>query len=123
MVFCPPLPNLTNLLAAALCHARASKSGKPASKEVHDRVMQHLSACEHPWLQDVLESLVSPFVSAALQAADNPESPVARGCMWALLGCVRLMLVQPPPGVDPAGKHQSKRSALNLQLENEVLCY
>lgn len=81
--------------------------------------MDAIDTCTHPWMKKA-RGIASRLVDAALCAAEGSHDMLARGRLWALLGSFRLLLVQPPPGVDPASKHQSKRVAINMCLKYQV---
>lgn len=79
-----------------------------------------ISRCPHPWLAAVHDSLVARALSAVAAAAEAPASQMRRGIAWALLGALRLQLVQLPPGVDPVGKYAYKMAAMRMLLQHEV---
>eukprot|EP00198_Chlamydomonas_reinhardtii_P014222 XP_001703559.1 predicted protein [Chlamydomonas reinhardtii] len=54
-------------------------------------------------------------------AREGRDAEVAlRGRAWALLGLLRLQLVAPPPGIDPAGKYGLKRRHVEGVLVHEL---
>jgi midasin len=75
--------------------------------------LQLLRTCNHATLVALLQPVVQPLlacvqcgVGAVSTAADRLRSQQLLGVAWVLLGALRLYLVAPPLGIDPAGKHR-----------------
>ena len=103
------------------------------------RIMQLLAASSHSGLAQLRQPLLRPLLTgvlqgsarlrASMQAAGGPAveegevlraDQAARGVAWAYLGALRLHLVLPPPGADPAAKHAHKRGHLLRLLAEEI---
>ena len=75
-----------------------------------------LPAALLPCMDGILSNAAHPS-----KAASSPlEADMARGRAWALLGVARLHLVQPPRGVDPAGKAALKQAHLRQRIQDEL---
>ena len=86
-----------------------------------------LAASTHPVLQSLAEPVVLPMLHALVQGpaeADATANLWARGRCWALLGLLRVQLLVPPAGVDPAAKYgllsDHTLGLLRIQLEPEL---
>eukprot|EP00951_Prasinocladus_malaysianus_P021422 scaffold177083_cov19-Prasinocladus_malaysianus.AAC.1 len=110
-------------------HCKAFNSHEMAScqtprqgrAEVESRLVANVEANRHPWLREAAEAgVVAAAVACVLDAIDSFGSLVSRGRAWAHLGALRLLLVRPPPGLDPVGKHHHKKIALASSLTLEV---
>eukprot|EP00798_Chlamydomonas_sp_ICE-L_P024875 gene24875-10536_t len=86
-----------------------------------------LSLSTHPTLLLILEQVVLPCADALLHQADQGiQVPLVaaalplHGRVWLLLGLLRLHLVLPPAGVDPAGKYSLKAQQLLLHISEGI---
>ena len=85
----------------------------------------------HAALRGLLQPRVLPCATAlvrglqryspALQPAGDVGEPLLLlGHAWLLLGSMRLQLLQPPPGIDPAGKYGLRRRHLADQIQQQL---
>ena len=56
-----------------------------------------------------------------MDASDSAQEFKLRGKAWAMLGMLRLHLVAPPAGADPAGKYSLKATHLERILQQDIL--
>ena len=118
-----------------LAGQRCSGVALPASVAQQDAELlrlaeEALGSSSHSVLRELLQPLLLPALQGLLQgsAAAATASPqqglLARGRMWALLGLLRLHLLLPPAGADPAAKYglmqQHALSMLRCQVEPEL---
>jgi midasin len=104
--------------------------------ELLQQLAQLLERASHAGIAQLLQPLLLPACAAVLQgaaqlhasaAAGGASSPetlradqAARGAAWAYLGAVRLHLVLPPAGADPAAKHAYKREHALRVLREDI---
>ncbi|MEW5309894.1 MAG: hypothetical protein WDW38_001740 [Sanguina aurantia] len=94
-----------------------------------------LSGSSHAVLLSLLQPVLLPCVvtltecvSAGLVLSRTTSSPLhptpalesLHGRAWTLLGLLRLHLVAPPPGIDPAGKYSLKRDHLDSEIHGSI---
>jgi midasin len=120
---------LLQLLVQLLAGAGFNSSGGGGDRQAAQQWLQQLGALlsrsSHSTLHNMHAQLLQPLAEAVLlqgllrapeQQQQQPQPWYAgvaqQGWAWLLLGCARLQLVAPPPGVDPAGKHGYKAAAL-----------
>lgn len=110
-----------------------TSSGVSATPELVSHAILLLEQSMHQGLRSMVQPVLAPLLQClhegTLQAAAAQTSiPAAgwhmkmavKGHAWLLLGCARLHLVQPPAGIDPAGKYTLKKAALRSLLQHTV---
>jgi midasin len=92
-----------------------------------------LSRSSHSTLTAVAQPLLLPCAEAILLPNSSSSSNTqpqhqqqwhsqlgTQGWAWLLLGCARLQLVAPPPGVDPAGRFGYKANAMQSWVSTQL---
>ena len=118
-----------------LAGERCSGAALPASVAQQDAELlrlaeEALGSSSHSVLRELLQPLLLPALqgllhgSTAAATVSPQQGLLARGHVWALLGLLRLHLLLPPVGADPAAKYglvqQHALSMLRCQVEPEL---
>ena len=104
------------------------------AQDVVQRISAAFASSSHAPFTQLLEAALLPCTLIILSRTAQPATLSAlppstdvwarevmdRGRAWALLGMARLHLVQPPAGVDPAGKAAMKQAHLLRTVQEEV---
>jgi midasin len=116
-------------------NSSGSSAAAPAPDAVRlwlQQLADVISRSSHSTLVAVAQPLLLPCAEAILLPSSSSSSTQqqqqqqwyqllgSQGWAWLLLGCARLQLVTPTPGVDPAGRYGHKAAAMQAWISTQL---
>jgi midasin len=110
------------MLVEGLGNLRNSLSGSSAGASEAGGVLSVLMQSQHPRFAAAVPSLVAPALETVSDLASGGAPSLAqRGRLWMLIGALRLHLLLPSNGCDPAAKYSHQRDHFEELLADKRL--
>lgn len=110
------------MLVKGLGNLRTSLSGASAGASEAGGVLSVLMQSQHPRFAAAVPSLVAPALETLSDLASGVAPSLAqRGRLWMLIGALRLHLLLPSDGCDPAAKYSHQRDHFKELLADKRL--